>query len=30
MGLAAAGVPHKPGGVQVAMAYLAGNVGPQG
>jgi len=30
MGLAAAGVPHKPGGVQVAMAYLAGNAGPQG
>jgi len=25
MGLAAAGVPHRPGGVQAAMAYLAGN-----
>ncbi|WP_431268917.1 pyridoxal-phosphate-dependent aminotransferase family protein [Dankookia sp. P2] len=25
MGLGAAGVPHKPGGVQVAMAYLNGN-----
>ncbi len=25
MGLAAAGVPFKPGGVQAAMAYLAGN-----
>ena len=25
MGLAAAGVPHKPGGVQAAMAYLNGN-----
>jgi alanine-glyoxylate transaminase/serine-glyoxylate transaminase/serine-pyruvate transaminase len=26
MGLAAAGVPHKAGGVQAAMAYLNGNV----
>ena len=25
MGLAAAGVPHKAGGVQVAMGYLNGN-----
>ncbi|WP_149536983.1 pyridoxal-phosphate-dependent aminotransferase family protein [Siccirubricoccus phaeus] len=25
MGLAAAGVPHKPGGVQAAMGYLNGN-----
>lgn len=25
MGLAAAGVPHKPGGLQAAMAYLGGN-----
>ena len=25
MGLGAAGVPHKPGGVQAAMAYLNGN-----
>ncbi len=25
MGLGAAGVPHKPGGLQVAMAYLGGN-----
>jgi alanine-glyoxylate transaminase/serine-glyoxylate transaminase/serine-pyruvate transaminase len=25
MGLAVAGVPHRPGGVQAAMAYLAGN-----
>ncbi|MCS6932005.1 MAG: aminotransferase class V-fold PLP-dependent enzyme [Acetobacteraceae bacterium] len=25
MGLALAGVPHRPGGVQAAMAYLAGN-----
>ena len=25
MGLAAAGVPHKPGGLQVAMAHLGGN-----
>ena len=25
MGLRAAGVPHKPGGVQTAMEYLAGN-----
>ncbi len=25
MGLRAAGVPHKPGGVQAAMEYLAGN-----
>ncbi len=25
MGLAAAGVPHKQGGLQAAMAYLAGN-----
>jgi alanine-glyoxylate transaminase/serine-glyoxylate transaminase/serine-pyruvate transaminase len=25
MGLAMAGIPHRPGGVQAAMAYLAGN-----
>ena len=25
MGLRAAGIPHKPGGVQVAMEHLAGN-----
>jgi alanine-glyoxylate transaminase/serine-glyoxylate transaminase/serine-pyruvate transaminase len=25
MGLRAAGVPHKPGGVQAAIDYLAGN-----
>jgi alanine-glyoxylate transaminase/serine-glyoxylate transaminase/serine-pyruvate transaminase len=25
MGLALAGVPYRPGGVQAAMAYLAGN-----
>ena len=25
MGLAAAGIPHKAGGVQAAMAYLNGN-----
>jgi alanine-glyoxylate transaminase/serine-glyoxylate transaminase/serine-pyruvate transaminase len=25
MGLAVAGIPHKPGGVEVAMAYLQGN-----
>ena len=25
MGLRAAGVPHKPGGVQAAMDHLAGN-----
>jgi len=27
MGLAAAGIPHRAGGVQVAMAYLQGNAG---
>jgi alanine-glyoxylate transaminase/serine-glyoxylate transaminase/serine-pyruvate transaminase len=27
MGLAARGIPHRPGGVQAAMAYLAGNAG---
>ena len=25
MGLRAAGMPHRPGGVQAAMDYLAGN-----
>ncbi len=25
MGLAVAGIPHKPGGVQAAMNYLQGN-----
>ncbi len=29
MGLAAAGIPHKSGGVQAAMSYLQGNKGPQ-
>ncbi len=28
MGLAAAGIPHRAGGVQVAMQYLQGNKGP--
>ena len=28
MGLAAAGIPHRAGGVQVAMSYLQGNKGP--
>jgi alanine-glyoxylate transaminase/serine-glyoxylate transaminase/serine-pyruvate transaminase len=28
MGLAAAGVPYRPGGVTAAMAYLQGNAGP--
>jgi alanine-glyoxylate transaminase/serine-glyoxylate transaminase/serine-pyruvate transaminase len=28
MGLAAAGVPHRPGGVQAAMEFLQGNKGP--
>lgn len=27
MGLAAAGIPHRPGGVEVAMRYLQGNLG---
>ena len=30
MGLAAAGVPHKSGGVQAAMDYFSGNVGAHG
>jgi alanine-glyoxylate transaminase / serine-glyoxylate transaminase / serine-pyruvate transaminase len=29
MGLAAAGIPHRSGGVQAAMSYLQGNKGPQ-
>jgi alanine-glyoxylate transaminase/serine-glyoxylate transaminase/serine-pyruvate transaminase len=29
MGLARAGVPHRPGGVEAAMAYLRGNAAPQ-
>jgi alanine-glyoxylate transaminase / serine-glyoxylate transaminase / serine-pyruvate transaminase len=29
MGLAAAGIPHRAGGVQVAMSYLQGNKGPE-
>ncbi len=29
MGLAAAGIPHKSGGVQAAMSFLQGNKGPQ-
>jgi alanine-glyoxylate transaminase / serine-glyoxylate transaminase / serine-pyruvate transaminase len=28
MGLVAAGIPHRPGGVQVAMDFLQGNKGP--
>jgi alanine-glyoxylate transaminase/serine-glyoxylate transaminase/serine-pyruvate transaminase len=28
MGMAVAGVPHRPGGVEAAMAYLQGNSGP--
>lgn len=28
MGLAAAGVPYRPGGVEAALGYLAGNRGP--
>jgi alanine-glyoxylate transaminase/serine-glyoxylate transaminase/serine-pyruvate transaminase len=28
MGLAVCGIPHRPGGVDVAMAYLAGNARP--
>lgn len=28
MGLAACGIPHNPGGVQVAMSYLLGNKAP--
>ena len=28
MGLAACGVPYRPGGVEAAMGYLAGNAGP--
>ncbi len=28
MGLAACGIPHRAGGVQVAMEYLLGNKGP--
>jgi alanine-glyoxylate transaminase/serine-glyoxylate transaminase/serine-pyruvate transaminase len=28
MGLAACGIPHRPGGVQVAMTYLLGNGAP--
>jgi alanine-glyoxylate transaminase/serine-glyoxylate transaminase/serine-pyruvate transaminase len=28
MGLAAAGIPHRAGGVQAAMHYLQGNKGP--
>ena len=27
MGLRARGIPHKPGGVEAAMDYLAGNAG---
>jgi alanine-glyoxylate transaminase / serine-glyoxylate transaminase / serine-pyruvate transaminase len=27
MGLRAAGIPYRPGGVQAAMDYLAGNAG---
>lgn len=29
MGLAACGVPHRPGGVDAAMRFLCGNSGPQ-
>jgi alanine-glyoxylate transaminase/serine-glyoxylate transaminase/serine-pyruvate transaminase len=28
MGLAACGIPHRPGGVQVAMSQLLGNGAP--
>lgn len=28
MGFRACGIPHRPGGVDAAMAYLAGNAGP--
>jgi alanine-glyoxylate transaminase/serine-glyoxylate transaminase/serine-pyruvate transaminase len=28
MGLKACGIPHRSGGVEAAMAYLAGNAGP--
>jgi alanine-glyoxylate transaminase/serine-glyoxylate transaminase/serine-pyruvate transaminase len=28
MGLAASGIPYRPGGVEAAMGYLAGNAGP--
>ena len=28
MGLAVTGIPHRPGGVQVAMSHLQGNAGP--
>ncbi|HEX2135344.1 MAG TPA: aminotransferase class V-fold PLP-dependent enzyme [Microvirga sp.] len=28
MGLKVCGIPHRPGGVEAAMAYLAGNAGP--
>ena len=29
MGLKARGIPHRPGDVEAAMAYLAGNAGPR-
>ena len=29
MGLKVRGVPHRPGGVEAAMSYLAGNAGPR-
>lgn len=28
MGMAVCGIPHRPGGVETAMAYLQGNAGP--
>jgi len=28
MGLRACGIPHQPGGVEVALSYLSGNAGP--
>ncbi len=28
MGMAVCGIPHRPGGVEAAMAYLQGNAGP--
>ena len=30
IGLRAMGIPHRPGGVEAAIAYLSGNAGPEG
>jgi alanine-glyoxylate transaminase/serine-glyoxylate transaminase/serine-pyruvate transaminase len=30
LGLKASGIPHRSGGVEPALAYLAGNAAPQG